>query len=414
MIHPLIIFLYLARVVQGTSTDTTSHSCPPPDGTTRSLWSILGSCALTLLICVWQAIHPPVPPHRKKWPMGQTLLLTIASFLLPEMTVYTAVSQWWKARRIVKEFDRGGYAWSMSHSFFAEMGGFVYRDDDGREHTIRSLEFLDLCKENKIANPVITVREIKDKSKSDVLGKAILAIQLFWFTLQVAVRHFTGLAVTLVELDTVCMAVLTLCLLLFWRDKPLRPECPHIFYSHLSPQADRNLKETWKPEPCFLKQLMAYTRKTQTITDEEKIPPVGLLDSRAQSNVLQVIVNNFLDFPLVSLFATWFIFGGLHLTAWKFPFVTEAEQRTWHIASLILTGAPLALIVVMGLLFTLISVGWCPDKQGRFFFAVFLLLGLIVAEISRIALVAVMFTSFRSVPCSAYQVVSWTTYIPHL
>jgi len=121
------------------------------------------------------------------------------------------------------------------------MGGFVYCDDTGSLRTINSLEFLERCEANNIANPLITEEEIKDKSKADTLGKAILAFQLLWFTLQVAVRFFSGLTITLVELDTVCMAILTLLLLFFWRNKPLRPECPHIFYSHQRPQTDSAL-----------------------------------------------------------------------------------------------------------------------------------------------------------------------------
>ena len=118
----------------------------------------------------------------------------------------------------------------MAHSFFAEMGGFVYHDEEGNSRTIDSEEFLKLCQENKIANPVITFKQIKAMSKSDALGKAFLALQLLWFTLQVIVRGSHGLAVTLVELDTVSMAALTFLVLWFWREKPLRPECPHIFY----------------------------------------------------------------------------------------------------------------------------------------------------------------------------------------
>ena len=133
----------------------------------------------------------------------------------------------------------------MTHSFFAEMGGFVYRDDQGGVRTIDSLGFLELCEAHKIANPLITVKEIKDRSKSDAVGKAILTVQLLWFTLQVVVRGSSGLAVTLVELDTVCMAALSLLVLFFWWKKPLRPECPHIFYSpqevRVEPQMDSAL-----------------------------------------------------------------------------------------------------------------------------------------------------------------------------
>lgn len=117
----------------------------------------------------------------------------------------------------------------MKHSFFAQMGGFYYCNEDGSAERIDSVEFLRRCEKGEIANPVFTEDEIRDKSKSDALGKFILALQLFWFILQVAVRHFHGLAVTLVELDTVCLSVLTLILLIFWRKKPHRARYVHIF-----------------------------------------------------------------------------------------------------------------------------------------------------------------------------------------
>ena len=121
----------------------------------------------------------------------------------------------------------------MAHSFFAETGGFAYRDKEGNSRSIRSEEFLRLCQANEIANPVITVKEIKALSKSDTLGKAFLALQLYWFTLQVIVRGSHGLAVTLVELDTVSMAALMCLVLCFWWEKPLRPGCPHISTTRL-------------------------------------------------------------------------------------------------------------------------------------------------------------------------------------
>lgn len=119
----------------------------------------------------------------------------------------------------------------MTHSFFAGSGGFYYCEGKDEGRRINSSQFLQLCEAHKIANPVITELEIRDKSKSDALGKLILGIQLIWFTLQVVARVWNRLEVTLVEIDTVCMAALTLLLLFFWHNKPLRPKRPHFFYS---------------------------------------------------------------------------------------------------------------------------------------------------------------------------------------
>ncbi|KAF8551311.1 hypothetical protein OG21DRAFT_296564 [Imleria badia] len=416
MIHLLFVFLYLAQLAQGTSTDTTSSICPPPDGTTRSFWSIVGSCALTLLICVWHAIHFDLPKEEWYSNLLSKGSLVLAAFFMPEVIIADATEEWWKARRKVIWFRDKGYEWSMTHSLFAEMGGFIYRGNQGSLRKIHSLEFLELCEENKIANPVITAKEIKDKSKSDGLGKAILALQLLWFTLQVVVRVWNRLAITLIELDTVCMAVLTLLLLFIWRDKPLRPGCPHVFYSsggNPGPETNSALSQAWKSEPCYLYRLMGRfvcKRKTRSIIDEEK----PLLDNLQRLLKADTSLG-FSAISVLSLCTTWCIFGGLHLTAWSFPFVTEGERMTWRIASLILAGAPLAYIAATGLTSALSSVARLRKWDTiRVIEDAFLILGFGLAVLSRMALVGLMFASLRSVPCSAYQTVSWTTYIPHL
>ena len=260
MIPSLLLFylVHLTQIVYGIDTNSTTSSFPQPsgDGTPRSIWSILGSCAVTLLICVWHAIHFDIV-YKDDLFYGGPVRLVLWAIFGPEVVVSAAVEQGWKARRMVTAFrgmlsstlnprhqtnlgtlSEKGYQWSMTHSFFAEMGGFVYRDDKGNSRTINSLEFLELCEANKIANPIITVQEIQDKSKSDALAKAILTVQLLWFTIQVVARGSRGLAVTLLELDTVSMAALALLTLWFWWDKPHRPKCPHIFYSPQDVRAD--------------------------------------------------------------------------------------------------------------------------------------------------------------------------------
>lgn len=118
----------------------------------------------------------------------------------------------------------------MTHSHFVLIGGFALHDDTGIKE-IKMDRFLSLVQDGKIVNPVITKKEIKDKSTSDSLGKAILVVQLSWFATQFVIRLVDRLTVTLVELDTVCMALLTVPLIFFWWQKPRCPRCPHIFYA---------------------------------------------------------------------------------------------------------------------------------------------------------------------------------------
>ncbi|KAF8441044.1 hypothetical protein L210DRAFT_3538972 [Boletus edulis BED1] len=420
MKYPLFALLYISQLVQGTSINTTSSSCPPPDGTTRSLWGILGSCVTTLLICVWYTIHVDLPGFNKEL-YKKPAALILLSFFAPEVVVGFACKERLEARQHVIRFRKKGYEWSMTHSFFAEMGGFAYHDNEGHPRTIRSLEFLELCEAQKIVNPVITAKEIKDKSKSDTLGKAILALQLFWFTLQVIARGSSGLAVTLVELDTVCMAVLSLLVLVLWWDKPLRPECPHVLYSHEYLQRHVTLSKAWMSEPSNLPKLMAFstcTRKTRSLgAGDEEIPLVGSdakIADRTASAIWSIIGWGVWD---ISLCATWMILGGLHLIAWNFEFLTEVEKIIWRVASLVLTGSSLAFLLTSPLLIatlaipsltTLLSSLLSPGGMIIAYFAA------ILGVASRVLLVALMLASLRALPCSAYQTVSWTTYIPHL
>ncbi|KAF8127434.1 hypothetical protein EV363DRAFT_1266966 [Boletus edulis] len=409
MLHLLLILFHLAQLVQGTSTNTTDSSCPPLDGTTRNVGSILGSCALTLLICVWHAIHFTI--HQDEWTTTWWFkgLCVLGSFVAPEAIVAWAARDW----------KNEEYEWSMTHSFFADMGGFLYRDDKGVSRTIDSREFLRLCKANEIANPVITAKDIKGRSKSDALGKAILTLQLFWFMLQVVVRGSTGFAVTLVELDTVCMAVLSLLVLLLWWEKPLRPDCPHIFYYsppgvELYPRTQSALSTAWKSDPSWsLSTLMScFTRtkktKTQPTTGDEETSLVVRNDKPQHSKSRELVDElDEEEVIAVALLSTWTILGGLHLIAWNFDFPTETEKMLWRIASLVLAGGPLAFVGT-----AIISSdwkGWAEDARDVIW--VFLC---ILGVVSRMLLVALMLSSLRSLPCSAYQTVSWTAYVPHL
>ncbi|KAN0094421.1 hypothetical protein V8E55_002708 [Tylopilus felleus] len=369
MIYLFVVFLHLSQVVRGTSLNTTSTTCPQLDGVSyRSVWSILGTCALTLLICVWRSIHVNVPSLGEEWyrAWGRKGLFVVVSFFVPESVVADATQEWWKA-------DKEGCEWSMTHSFFAEMGGFVYHQPDGNERRVDSVEFLELCKKNQIANPTITVEDIRDRSKSDALGKAILAIQLLWFTLQVVVRVPQRLTITLVELDTVCMAVLTLLLLLIWKDKPLRPERPHFFYSPQEVNASPGM------------------------------------DLATFEQFLEVEVAGFSILSLLSFCVTGVIFGGLHLAAWNFAFATDVEKKVWRVASLILAGAPLVMII---LCLTLTPGRRQESTRGSG--RTWVYLGIALILLSRLILLGLMFASLRSVPCSAHQSVTWTLYIPHL
>ena len=109
-----------------------------PSPNRRGTIDILWICAFTLFICTWTVLHPNIPTQEEvraqwtQWPFWRKrlkpaglLLLTVAA---PELVVALAVRDWLWARASIREMRDLGFddwQWSMSHAFFANMGGFV-------------------------------------------------------------------------------------------------------------------------------------------------------------------------------------------------------------------------------------------------------------------------------------------------
>lgn len=84
------------------------------------------------------------------------------------------------------------------------------------------------------------------------------------------------------------------------------------------------------------------------------------------------------------------ISGGIPCLAWNYPFPTKVEICMWR-----------TLVLVMGWL--LVLSFFC------FVHACF-----VIAPIARLGLVALSFSSLRSLDPGVFCAVSWTTYIPHI
>jgi hypothetical protein len=97
----------LSHFVQGTNTNTTTiPACPELGGSYRSVWNILGSCAVTLVICVWHAVHLDVPEPGEELviTIKKHALFVIGGFLAPEFLIGIAMEQWIRAHHDVIEF----------------------------------------------------------------------------------------------------------------------------------------------------------------------------------------------------------------------------------------------------------------------------------------------------------------------
>jgi len=71
-----------------------SASCDDPNGC-RSLWDIIRSCIVTILLCTWVSMHPNIPGPDERWPriaLRRVGLLLLALFV-PEAVIGWALRQ---------------------------------------------------------------------------------------------------------------------------------------------------------------------------------------------------------------------------------------------------------------------------------------------------------------------------------
>ncbi|KIK74953.1 hypothetical protein PAXRUDRAFT_29122, partial [Paxillus rubicundulus Ve08.2h10] len=307
MMLPLLLALSaLVQLSEAVSTNATSDS-PAYDATScsyRSIWSILATCALTLLVCVWNVTYPNIVPAER----------------------WRATSEWSYAGKIKEDFRDD--QWTRAHGFFALMGGFVVQDG-AKEKTLRTRGDLKYLRDGTIVHPKITRKQISDRSKSDGLGNALLVLQLSWFILQVIARASNHLAITLLEIDTLVLAVPSLPLFFFWWSKPMAATCPHIFYL-------RDIQETSSSQDHGDGQTPLLKVHDITVSpDRDWVREIfgGSLDDGGNDNVDEPING-------LALMIVWIVFGGLHLLAWDFQFPSQAEKIIWRVASLALIAAP--------------------------------------------------------------------------
>ncbi|KAH9962583.1 hypothetical protein BC827DRAFT_1266825 [Russula dissimulans] len=79
-------------------------SCSDPLGR-RSLWDIIRSCVVTILLCTWAAVHPNIPSPDERWPRiaMRRIGLMIAALVMPEVIIGWALRQRRAAVKLAEE-----------------------------------------------------------------------------------------------------------------------------------------------------------------------------------------------------------------------------------------------------------------------------------------------------------------------
>ena len=248
--HVLLVFLFpilgpVTALPTGTSPSAPAYVPDPPG---RGTIQLLTTCLVTLLLCVWTAIHLNILPKTKRTRWGRfkaKLKWAALALFAPEIVVWRAYSQLKTARYLRKQrnalFDKYDLPkrreWSLPVAFYASMGGLEITIDKNEEIPAEILKINPDFKSDVEKYCVLTPYGVEilalvgllpdfddtyiaDKTKADSLAKLLVCIQAVWMLVQTIVRKAYGLPVTLLELNTLCHVGCAVLMYAIWWFKP--------------------------------------------------------------------------------------------------------------------------------------------------------------------------------------------------
>jgi hypothetical protein len=193
-----------------------------PNG--RGTFSILWSCLAVLLLNTWTVLHLNIPPHQSPWRNYlHKVKWWIIALICPDGLAVSSCEQWRNARTSVKALKKAYPWWTITHGFYAEMGGYRVEQDAGnnQQYTFRVKELIWLSEQGILTIPQVSYEELHDKSNADGLVKGLALAQSTWFMLQICARVNQHLPITTLEIATVAFIGCTGLMYFFWWHKPM-------------------------------------------------------------------------------------------------------------------------------------------------------------------------------------------------
>ena len=379
------------------------------------------------------------------------MLLTLIG---PEFSVAFAAGQRANAERGLRTMREMGYSeWTLRHSFYANMGGFVLQARESTPFPIHGLHLSYLLEKGYLDLPEITLEEISDKSKANLLAKALVCLQTGWFVVQCFARLAGGLPLTTLELITISYVWCTWAIYAQWLKKPLDVTAPTILKTKASiaeilqnagPDASEPYRQTpldfvWDGHNSWTLNVQPFLH-FRADPRERPMPRIlndslPWLDSAVDSTVCILVIV---------------FYGAIHMFGWNLHFPTQMEKTIWRLSALVLLCSTAALCIWellwgifraayrLHLNETKMSIRstyyvWANkiDKIGgtnglpihnkvldepvvTYWHIGFFGPLLVLYVLSRLYVLGEALAALRALPSGCFQNVHWTTFIPHL
>ena len=327
---------------------------PSPNG--RGTIDILTSSCITLVLCSWTVLCLNVfPSHFSWWKRGyRKLLMACMTFAAPETTFQLAIGQWSSARRSMEAFRHSGYGdWSITHAFFADMGGFVLHPrlsttEDWVSFPVNARQVHYLVVNGYLPYSAVGIDKdiIADKNKVDGFLRVITCFQILWYLISTVSRAVQGLAITVLELATVGFILCTLGTYFFWFHKPVDIQRaitlqPKATIQEILINAGKDATSPYERTPLdFVDQddwnwswnlywthWMGYLTKYLGIELKSKVRPLDKIPDDYFPKVTE----------LRAVICCYFVqnsYPAVHVSGWDFHFPTRLEQTLWRTSTL--------------------------------------------------------------------------------
>lgn len=446
----------------------------------RSTMDIVWSCTFTIALSSWSILCLNLPAQSDTFwrRMRRKFQWTLLTIMGPEIVIQLSLGEWLVARKWYKEFQKNGHLeWTMTHSFYANMGGIIIRTPDEGNFPVNAGQLHYLIKEGHIECPKITKRSIQDRNKADALIRILTLGQTLWFLFTCVGRGIQGLTITTLELSTLAFISSAVGTFIFWYHKPMDVET-FITINMETTIAEIHAKEAWHGQwiqtPLEFVGLKRewpwniYWRYGITILHKLHLGKFVLQPERRP--IERVPDDHWPEPTLKSLPILFFFhmaYACILIAGWNLDLPTNLELLLWRIASCIQLGTifsgwvtmPLHISDAPPILRRLMrffeerewqrTQMWkeraAADPGGRWYenykvvisakkkmhqvrtlisedpdWTVSLRTILVYEIVWMIYLVARMYiivedvVSLRAMPVSAYQTVDWSSYLPHL
>ena len=346
------------RLVKRNETSTLTQGwTPSPQG--RGTIDIIRSCVLTISLCTWSTLCVNLPAVGEGyWHMvRRKLYLVVIGMWGPEFIFMLAFGQYFSARQSAKDFHSLGYAsWTITHAFFADMGGFVLQTEDFPAFPLTARQLHYLVKEKHVEFPSTNEKDIKHKNKAQSFVRIVTLLQISWFSMNCIGRAAQNLAMTTLELTTLAFIFCTFGSSFCWLHKPMDLETPVILTPAttmsgiLARRGDR-ANEPWELTPL---DFVLRTDKKEWLWNIgwswilAVLKDVFRMNFRPKARPMERIPND--DFPqpprrtfplLAVIHGTY---GAIQVIGWNFHLPTATERFLWRLTT---TSTLVCILVIM-------------------------------------------------------------------